>query len=496
MKYALSAKHSLLFADLSLIGCSKKYFKASLNIDYSFPECLIRGDDLFWNYDNDAAFDKAFLYRRTLNGAVKIFNNSLLRVTKNLEKVTIKISRLEKNDINKKGKLKSLFTQYINAYLLNMPFLFQYWNTENLIINQLKIDFKELFGIDEGEYKLQQVLIPSQETYFAKERKSIEEITLYILKTSQLKTIFQREATETISIKVNKLPKLKAMLDKHLKLFGFTSFTFNIGIPLGIKTVLERLKELLKEDIVKKLKINKQHKLNDREEISNILKRISSFPDIRKRILMAQELMFWKNQRLDILFKSDLRVKPLFEKIAELMGLSYQEFVYLRVTEIKSWFRAGELPSKQEIRKRMKSYCLYLKDGKVLFFIDKNKYPKVKDNSSLNKIQSDKDSVKGSVAYRGIVQGKVRLVNLTDDIKRVQRGEILITKMTRPEMILGLERAAAFVTDQGGMLSHAAIVSREMKKPCIVGTKIATQVFKNGDLIEVDANSGIVRKLN
>jgi len=59
-----------------------------------------------------------------------------------------------------------------------------------------------------------------------------------------------------------------------------------------------------------------------------------------------------------------------------------------------------------------------------------------------------------------------------------------------------MEKAAAFVTDEGGMTCHAAIVAREMKKPCIVGTKIATQILKNGDLIEIDANKGIVKILN
>ena len=59
-----------------------------------------------------------------------------------------------------------------------------------------------------------------------------------------------------------------------------------------------------------------------------------------------------------------------------------------------------------------------------------------------------------------------------------------------------MEKAAAFVTDMGGILCHAAIVSREMKKPCVIGTKVATKTFKDGDLVEVDAEKGIVKKIN
>lgn len=55
-----------------------------------------------------------------------------------------------------------------------------------------------------------------------------------------------------------------------------------------------------------------------------------------------------------------------------------------------------------------------------------------------------------------------------------------------------MKKAAAFVTDEGGMLCHAAIVARELKKPCIIGTKFATQILRDGDLVEVDANRGII----
>lgn len=74
-------------------------------------------------------------------------------------------------------------------------------------------------------------------------------------------------------------------------------------------------------------------------------------------------------------------------------------------------------------------------------------------------------------------------------------GEILVTGMTRPEYVPLMKKAAAIVTDEGGITCHAAIVSRELKKPCIIGTKIATQVLNDGDLVEVDAERGVVRVL-
>lgn len=68
--------------------------------------------------------------------------------------------------------------------------------------------------------------------------------------------------------------------------------------------------------------------------------------------------------------------------------------------------------------------------------------------------------------------------------------------MTSVDFIPAMEKASAFVTNEGGVTSHASIVSREMNKPCIIGTRIATKIFKDGDLVEVDANNGIVRKIS
>ena len=80
-------------------------------------------------------------------------------------------------------------------------------------------------------------------------------------------------------------------------------------------------------------------------------------------------------------------------------------------------------------------------------------------------------------------------------IPELKEGEILVTHMTTPDFVPAMRRAAAIVTDEGGVTCHAAIIARELKKPCVVGTKHATQIFKDGDMVEVDANAGIVRKV-
>ena len=80
-------------------------------------------------------------------------------------------------------------------------------------------------------------------------------------------------------------------------------------------------------------------------------------------------------------------------------------------------------------------------------------------------------------------------------MKKITKGDILVTGMTLPDYIPSMKKAAAIITNEGGITCHAAIVSRELGKPCIIGTKNATTIIKDGDMIEVRANHGTVRIL-
>lgn len=118
-----------------------------------------------------------------------------------------------------------------------------------------------------------------------------------------------------------------------------------------------------------------------------------------------------------------------------------------------------------------------------------------KESIISGKAEVTENEIKGEVANKGLVNGTVRIVSSTKDISKVKEGDILVAAMTMPKYLPAMKKAIAFVTDEGGLTSHAAIVSREMNKPCIVGTKVATKILKDGMEVEVDANQGIVKIL-
>ncbi|HIP25430.1 MAG TPA: pyruvate, water dikinase, partial [Archaeoglobus profundus] len=108
------------------------------------------------------------------------------------------------------------------------------------------------------------------------------------------------------------------------------------------------------------------------------------------------------------------------------------------------------------------------------------------------KVEEGEILVKGLGASPGIGIGKVKIVLSQDEIAKVEEGDVLVTTMTTPDMVPAMKKAAAIVTDEGGLTCHAAIVSRELGVPAVVGTEKATKVLKDGMIVTVDGEKGVV----
>jgi len=100
--------------------------------------------------------------------------------------------------------------------------------------------------------------------------------------------------------------------------------------------------------------------------------------------------------------------------------------------------------------------------------------------------------LKGIPASPGVASGIVKIIKNPSELDRIKKGDVLVTKMTDPDYVPGMKRASAIITDEGGQTSHAAIVSRELGVPCIVGTETATKKLKEGDIVTIDGDDGLV----
>ncbi|HXK39345.1 MAG TPA: PEP-utilizing enzyme, partial [Candidatus Paceibacterota bacterium] len=133
------------------------------------------------------------------------------------------------------------------------------------------------------------------------------------------------------------------------------------------------------------------------------------------------------------------------------------------------------------------------KDGNVRF-IDKIVWPQgfVADTGQKT---FEETVIRGDTASKGYAKGKVRLIADAKSLKKIRTGEIIVAQMVAPSFGPAIQDVSAVITDEGGITSHAAIIAREMGIPCIVKTKTATKILETGDLVEVDANAGLVKIL-
>ncbi len=186
-------------------------------------------------------------------------------------------------------------------------------------------------------------------------------------------------------------------------------------------------------------------------------------------------------------------IVPLMTRELKQAGIKQPKVVAELITYKE--FRKGkfDIPKNRiELAKESKYYLLSELNGKEEVNILDNSLDIIKElEPKLNF-----NEIKGSIAFRGLQLGKVRLVSTRSANKvKFNPGEILVSVSTSPIYLPLMRKAGAIVTDEGGLTSHAAILARELKKPTVIGTKIATKVLKDGDVVEVDANKGIVRKI-
>jgi len=198
--------------------------------------------------------------------------------------------------------------------------------------------------------------------------------------------------------------------------------------------------------------------------------------------------------RKETFAKSVYYADDVREEIGKKTGYSLEELQLFELKELLL-LKKGKKLDRKEIERRSQYIVLDVDHAKNIFHTYSGEDAKQIIDKEFTFEYGDVDVLHGSCASIGKTRGKVVLVFKRDDFVKVEVGNILVTGMTRPEMMPVMKKVTAIVTDEGGVTCHAAIVSRELGIPCVIGTKFATKILKDGDLVEVDADSGVVRKI-
>jgi phosphohistidine swiveling domain-containing protein len=233
----------------------------------------------------------------------------------------------------------------------------------------------------------------------------------------------------------------------------------------------ERENELREKYIIKKYRLNKQQ--------INLIKKV-------------KQLAVWTDERKMLEYQLHFYYAKILLEIGRKFNVPYKNLKFLFTEELKKIDKHKVWATKESNARIKNSFMLSYTNGRGKMLSDREK------NKILAEVkkQLDFSKIKGFVASTGPrtkYRGKAKIILSPKEWKKVKKGDFLIATMTSPNYILAMKRATGFITDEGGVTCHAAIVAREMNKPCIIGTKNATKVLRDGDLIEVDVDKGTVK---
>ncbi len=231
-----------------------------------------------------------------------------------------------------------------------------------------------------------------------------------------------------------------------------------------------------------------------KKEFSKFLKSIKD-KKLRLKTEIVHTYAFLKTDRVDRWRESMFYLKDFFKYLSRLeKGVTLKDATNLTIEEIKGVLGKGKFPDKKELKLRSSNKALYyFQKGRIDIIYDMKEIKK-----TLNKLQGELKNIttlKGMTACKGKAKGRVKIITHSDHLKKVKKGDIFVAKYTFPNFTPKMIISSAVITDEGGITSHAAIVSREYNIPCVIGTKVATNVLKDNDLVEVDADKGVVRKI-
>ena len=297
------------------------------------------------------------------------------------------------------------------------------------------------------------------------------------------------------------LPALKAKpdlwrrIERHKKKYGWVYYGY-VGPAMDERDIVKELKILIKEKKRANLELEKiaHEKKYIPINIAEAEKELGLKTYDKAMFKALRETVWQKLYRKDIETFGFFVMEPFIKELAKRAKVSYLETLYLLPGEHRLLLE-GDQMLKRDLKPRLK-YAMYVGNTIKPYVLSGAKAKAIK-NKIFKPIKSiNIKEFSGEPACLGKVRGRARIIMTSKDMPKMKKDDILISIATSPEIVPAMKKAAAIVTEQGGITSHAAIVSRELNIPCIIGTNIATKAIKDGDLLEVNANTGLIRILD
>lgn len=259
----------------------------------------------------------------------------------------------------------------------------------------------------------------------------------------------------------------------------------------AIQEKIEEIKKKPQKVRQKKNELIKKYKINN--ELKSLTDSVGELTGLRLNIRL-----WWTEASFFSL--------PLFQELNNRIGLNQKKLhgfcysEYLLRNEVLDFLLGQKIITNNDIKKRAKNSLLLMKEKNIKFFVGEEAKKIEKQYIHEDNLSNIK-KINGRVANKGFVRAKAWVIspsvaNQLEKASQMKKGFVLVAAMTRPQFIDAISKSSAIITDEGGITCHAAIISREFNKPCIIGTHNATKIIKDNDLLEVDADNGIIKIIN
>ncbi len=370
----------------------------------------------------------------------------------------------EASQKGRRDRLASDLADWFACYRRAMAFVPVFRTVDRVLVAQISEDRTTDFLVGSGH----------QMTEEARERIDLEQIAAHLADTGDL---------------VAESDEAKRLIEGHVRKYSWIGLRWYLGTPFSAQDFHSRVVAMIEAPAVA-LAVAPEG-----EAFSG-----QSNPE---EIEVVNDLAFLRTHRAEVVNKAVWTAMPLLENTAQLLGISYTEFVHMLPFEILDGV-GGQEPNRDVLSQRQECFGTAMLNGEFAVYSGRTEISgafellglDAEDEADLNERPSDlKDDVilRGVVASAGRTTGTVRLVRGREDEAKVGMGDILVTTMTFPSLVGSMQRSGAIVTDDGGLLSHAAVTARELGKPCLIDTQIATKCLVDGQVVEVDCETGVVR---
>lgn len=295
-----------------------------------------------------------------------------------------------------------------------------------------------------------------------------------------------------------KYPDFARVLEHHTEQYAWVYYVY-AGPAYTEQNFFEFIQDILRKQIDPRVKLKElvEKKLK-RDQSKQVFYDTFHPNDFERFILEMAGIMVWaKPRRKDYQSKSYWHVEKLMREIARRLSISLHQARSATLDQL----RVGLLDGKFDIDSVNTAYqchaCLPKDDTEIVTLIgnDAEKFIRECVKRPEDKINTLVSEYHGACAFHGRSRGVAKLINAYEDMNKMNQGDVLVSTATNPSLVPAMKKASAILTDEGGLTCHAAIVSRELEIPCVVGLKIATKVLKDGDVVEVDATNGIIKKV-